>query len=116
MLQWRKCLFDWVADKHPLSAPSEEWWLFCVALQPLLVSVNITMVILQSRGMILLQQEKEIKVLVEKLTIKMEIGLEDMNLEYNEWMLQTTSSMGTGGLRPTMWSNTSMIKDCGRGI
>jgi hypothetical protein len=24
--------------------------------------------------------------------------------------------MGTGGLRPTMWSNTSMIKDCGRGI
>lgn len=84
MLQWRRRLFDWVAEKHPLLAPSKEWWLFCAALQPLLVSVNIMMVILWSRDMILSQQEKAIEVLVEKLTIKMEIGLEDMNPEYNE--------------------------------
>ena len=48
------------------------------------MSVNVTMVIMQSRDMILSQQEKEIEVLVEKLTIKMEIGLEDINPEYNE--------------------------------
>ena len=74
MLQWHKRLFDWVAEKHPLSAPSKEWWLFCVVFQLLLVSVNVTMVILQSRDMILSQKEKEIEVLVEKLTIKMRLG------------------------------------------
>jgi hypothetical protein len=75
MLEHRHWLLIWIDEKKPAFEPDDSWWLMTAGVWPLLELINVTLVILQSLDIILLQQTLEIENLVNHLegTMNMEL-------------------------------------------
>jgi len=79
MLKHHRQLFIWIDEKKLAFALHDLWWLMTAGVRPLLEFVNVTLVILQSPDMILLQQTSEIENLVDHLANTMNMELVGTN-------------------------------------
>jgi hypothetical protein len=80
MLEHRRRLLIWIDEKKLAFALDDSWWLMTARVRPLLELVNVTLVILQSPDIILLQQTSKIENLIDHLagTMNMElVGIND---------------------------------------
>jgi hypothetical protein len=84
MIKWlldkRRRLLEHIEEKNPACAPTDDWWIICAAVCPVLCSISTTVVILQGKDIILSQQKVEIERLIVNLSSTlMIIAVADFN-------------------------------------
>src|SRR5258708_29500451 len=88
MINWmlirRRPILQHVANKRPVQAPSNRWWVLTAAIEPILSECNVTLVKLQSPNLIIVQQAAKIENLIVALSAVMSAELVDVNEAYKE--------------------------------
>lgn len=72
-LQQRRRLMAYVADKRPVQAPSDLWWVITAAIAPLFDRIAITFATIQSPTLVISQQRQEMSNLMAELAAGLEM-------------------------------------------
>jgi hypothetical protein len=83
LLTHRLRLLKHIEEKDPACAPTNEWWLICAAVCPVLRCISTTLVILQGNDIILSQQMTEIERLIHNISTMLNITNE-ADFDYDE--------------------------------
>jgi len=105
--QHRRKIVDFTTDHRPEQTPTRSWWVITFAVSPAIDAVNCTFVILQSRSMLIAQQEEHMHTLIATLTTMFGVEMEDDEVDEE---IQYESS---GSLRIPVDVIVAHIKDQG---
>lgn len=84
ILQHRVELFNHIESRNPIQSPSKPWWIMATAVTSMFDTVAVTFAILQSRDLVLSQQQGEIDNLILRLCNSMCIRHEDIDKSFLE--------------------------------
>jgi hypothetical protein len=70
-------LIEYTTEKNATKLPSDDWWVLTFALAPVVDAVNTTLVLLQSRSIVISQQAEFINNLIASLTDLFNVLLAD---------------------------------------
>jgi hypothetical protein len=79
MLKHRRRLTTYVEQRQPEQAPSASWWVMAAGVQPILNTVNVTLVLLQNKLLVLSQQHAEVERLIVNVCAMLDIRLVEVN-------------------------------------
>jgi hypothetical protein len=74
---YRRQLIEFCFENRPDAAPTSEWWLITFSIAPVIDAINVTFAILQSRSLLIAQQESHINALVGTLTAMFDVEIVD---------------------------------------
>ncbi|BBN02960.1 hypothetical protein Mp_2g19640 [Marchantia polymorpha subsp. ruderalis] len=84
ILQHRVKLFNHIESRNSIQSPSKPWWIMATAVTSMFDTVAVTFAILQSRDLVLSQQQGEIDNLILRLCNSMCIRHEDIDKSFLE--------------------------------
>uniref|UniRef100_M4BY05 Uncharacterized protein n=1 Tax=Hyaloperonospora arabidopsidis (strain Emoy2) TaxID=559515 RepID=M4BY05_HYAAE len=79
-----ECLIAFGVENCPKATPTSEWCLITFSYAPVIESINLTLAILQSRWLIIAQQESHINALVGTLTAMFDVEIVDQVDSYDD--------------------------------
>ncbi|ETV67156.1 hypothetical protein H257_16556 [Aphanomyces astaci] len=71
----RRQLIAYCVENRPDNAPTYEWWLVTFSIAPIIDAINVTITILQSRSLLIAQQESHINALVGTLAAMLDVAI-----------------------------------------
>ena len=71
----------WTEQNHPDMLPTDEWWVITFLVSPAIDLINVTFIVLQSRSLLITQQEELINVLIGSLVAMFNIEIVEPNMD-----------------------------------